>query len=73
MTAAAEKRSQKVIIKGTGTGSDLGTKSPKNNMPAYNVAVRQKWQTSLTNYKLRSQKRNTSKHIFGMQEKKKEK
>lgn len=44
MTGAAEKRSQKGVIKGTGIRLDLRTKSPKNNMPVYNItAAKKKW------------------------------
>lgn len=44
MTGAAEKRSQKGVIEGTRIGFDLRTKSPKNNMPLYNItAAKKKW------------------------------
>lgn len=44
MTGAAEKRSQKGVMKGTGIRFDLRTESPKNNMPVYNItAAKEKW------------------------------
>lgn len=44
MTGAAEKRSQKGVIKGTGIRFDLRTKSPKNNTPVYDItAAKKKW------------------------------
>lgn len=47
MTAVAEKRSEKGVIKGTGTRFDLRTKCPKNNMHAYNIAATQTKQSSI--------------------------
>lgn len=42
MAGAAEKRSQKGVIEGTGIRFDLRTKSPKNNMPVYNITAAKK-------------------------------
>jgi len=57
MTAVAEKRSEKGVIKGTGTRLDLRTKCPKNIMPAYNTAATQKQQIIVINANCGPQKR----------------
>lgn len=50
MTADDEKKkSQKGVIKGTGTRFDLRTKCTKSDIPAYNIAATQKKQTSIIN------------------------